>query len=117
VSTVPDRPFIYTLESWHTGHMDSLLRDGITVSFHRGLPAAKPAATVRFDSPARLADLTVWISGECDWAIADVKADVVKHYTRKCESARDLYAVLDDVTVWLMDGIGSVHDMDTPNQR
>ena len=50
-------------------HEEILFADGIGSSFCRrkptAKPAAKPAATIRFDCVRRLADLTIWASGEC----------------------------------------------------
>jgi hypothetical protein len=92
------------LEGWHMEHEEILLADGIGSSFHRRKPTAKRAATIRFDCVRRLADLTVWASGECIYSLADARSGGVKHRSVKIVSPEDLNSTLRVVMSWLVGG-------------
>jgi hypothetical protein len=81
-------------------HEEILLADGIGSSFHR----RKPAATIRFDRVRRLADLTIWVSGECFYSLADARSGGVEHRSLKIVSPEDLNSTLRVVMSWLVSG-------------
>jgi hypothetical protein len=99
-----EKTLLDALEAWHMEHEEILLADGIGSSFHRRKPTAKPAATIRFDCVRRLADLTLWATGECIFSLADSRSRGVEHRSVKIVSPEDLNSTLRVVMSWLVVG-------------